>query len=88
MPRLVCARNTNCDGVRSLFDRYERVFAILEDPKHVNVMRKIVDFGCAECKFINRLKELPRVREVVGVDVDRTLLESFVSVSIGKLIKM
>ena len=61
--------------------RYERVCAILEDPKHVSVMRKIVDFGCAECKFLGRLKVLPRVRDVVGVDVDSTILESFVSVS-------
>ena len=61
--------------------RYERVLGILEDPKHVSVMRKIVDFGCAECKFLGRLKGLPRAREVVGVDVDATLLESFVSVS-------
>jgi len=57
--------------------RYERVFAILGDPKHVSVMRKVVDFGCAECKFLGRLKGLPRAREVIGVDIDATLLESF-----------
>ena len=61
--------------------RYERVFAILADPKYVSVMRKVVDFGCAECKFLGRLKGLPRAREIFGVDVDATLLESFVTVS-------
>lgn len=34
-----------------------------------------VDFGCAECKFVNQLKRLPFVREIVGVDIDAALLE-------------
>ena len=49
-------------------------------------MRKVVDFGCAECKFLGRLKGLPRAREVVGVDIDATLLESFTTVSDNKIL--
>ena len=75
-----------CKRPKHPSDRYERVFAILGDPKHVNVMRKVVDFGCAECKFLGRLKGLPRAREVVGVDIDATLLESFATVSDSKIL--
>jgi 2-polyprenyl-3-methyl-5-hydroxy-6-metoxy-1,4-benzoquinol methylase len=34
-----------------------------------------VDFGCAEGKFLRRLKQLPFVREIVGVDIDKATLE-------------
>ena len=48
---------------------------ILKDEKWVNVMTRIVDLGCAECKFLKRLLDLPRAREIVGVDFDHDLLE-------------
>ena len=37
--------------------------------------KKVVDFGCAECKLVRRLKDLPHVREILGVDLDGALLE-------------
>jgi hypothetical protein len=54
--------------------RYDKVLHILSDRTFVNHVRKVVDFGCAECKFLHRLKPLPRVREIVGVDLDESLL--------------
>lgn len=33
-----------------------------------------VDVGCAECKFLQRLKRLDFIRELVGVDVDKATL--------------
>ena len=36
----------------------------------------MIDFGCAECKFIKILRDgLPRVREIIGIDYDLELLE-------------
>ncbi len=35
----------------------------------------MVDFGCAECKFLRRLKQLPFVHELLGVDLDRDLMD-------------
>jgi hypothetical protein len=40
-------------------------------------MSRVVDFGCAECKFVPMLRRLPRVREVVGVDLNEGLLEFY-----------
>ena len=42
--------------------RYNAALEILKDEKWVNVMTRIVDLGCAECKFLKRLLDLPRVR--------------------------
>ncbi len=41
----------------------------------LDVVGQVVDFGCAECKFLRRLKLLPYLREAVGVDLDFGLLE-------------
>lgn len=41
--------------------------------------RKVVDMGCAQCKFIWELRnrqDLPYLREIIGVDSDIHLLES------------
>ena len=40
-------------------------------------MSRVVDIGCAECKFLQMLKTLPRVREVIGLDIDLELLEYY-----------
>ena len=44
--------------------RYNAVLEVLKDEKWVNVMTRIVDLGCAECKFLKRLLDLPRIRLV------------------------
>jgi hypothetical protein len=36
---------------------------------------QIIDFGCAECKFLLYLRNLENARQVVGVDIDGELLE-------------
>ena len=37
---------------------------------------QVADIGCAECKFLRRLKPaLPWARELLGVDTDSDLLE-------------
>ena len=36
---------------------------------------QVVDFGCAECKLVRRLKDLPHIREIIGVDLDEALLD-------------
>ncbi len=54
--------------------RYERMAEILGDSRYANHMLKVMDVGCAECKLVSRLKSLPRVREIIAVDVDREVL--------------
>lgn len=55
--------------------RYEAVLDILSDERWTYAMSRVVDFGCAECKFVNMLRRLPYVREIVGVDLDDDLLQ-------------
>lgn len=38
-------------------------------------MARVVDLGCSEGKFLRLLKDLPRVREIIGVDIDSNVLE-------------
>ncbi|XP_055379747.1 small RNA 2'-O-methyltransferase [Condylostylus longicornis] len=37
--------------------------------------KKIIDFGCAELKFIHMLKQIPEIEHIIGVDIDKTILE-------------
>nr|XP_009857739.1 small RNA 2'-O-methyltransferase-like isoform X2 [Ciona intestinalis] len=50
--------------------RYNKVLEILSTLKP----EKVVDFGCAECKFINLLRREEYVIEICGVDLDGNLL--------------
>lgn len=38
-------------------------------------MSRIIDVGCAECKFLKYLKVLPRAREILGVDISEEDLD-------------
>ena len=56
--------------------RYEAALSVLRRRPWRRHMAKVVDLGCAECKLLRRLgPALPALREAVGVDVDRGLLE-------------
>ncbi|CAH1801211.1 unnamed protein product [Owenia fusiformis] len=50
--------------------RYSRVAAILDSEN----VKSVIDFGCAECKFIQHLKQC-NIEVVSGVDIDKSLLE-------------
>ncbi|XP_074655410.1 small RNA 2'-O-methyltransferase-like isoform X2 [Tubulanus polymorphus] len=52
--------------------RYNVVLDILLE-KHC---KKVVDFGCAECKFIQQMKFRGNFEQIIGVDVQKELLES------------
>lgn len=55
--------------------RYNAVLDVLTDPRWCKAMHRVVDFGCAEAKFLPHLRRrLPRAREVIGVDMDDGLL--------------
>eukprot|EP00095_Tigriopus_kingsejongensis_P007341 maker-scaffold589_size129586-snap-gene-0.43 protein:Tk07341 transcript:maker-scaffold589_size129586-snap-gene-0.43-mRNA-1 annotation:"PREDICTED: uncharacterized protein LOC103574275" len=60
---------------RLYVQRYDAVVAVLEDPKWIKALKKIVDFGCSEWQFFVRLKKLEHAREIIGVDVDAELLD-------------
>lgn len=55
--------------------RYSYAYDVLNSPQWCQVMSRIVDLGTSECKFLRLLKNLPRAREVVGVDMDLEVLE-------------
>ena len=57
--------------------RYEVVFDKLKDERWIQAMSRVVDLGCAELKFLKILRSLPRVREIVGVDIDKDLLDFY-----------
>ena len=55
--------------------RYEKVKACVNQDKWNKRLRSILDFGCAECKLMLRLKRLEFVRRIIGVDLDRHTLD-------------
>lgn len=55
--------------------RYNAVMNRLADPKWTKKLKKLVDFGCGDCKLLRRMKTLQYAMEVIGVDVDVDLLE-------------
>ncbi|KOC66014.1 Small RNA 2'-O-methyltransferase [Habropoda laboriosa] len=57
--------------------RYVAVSDLLSRSKYQGKLRKIVDFGCAELDFFVYLKNTAGVEEVLCVDIDRRLLESY-----------
>ena len=52
----------------------QRYAAALEVAKKHNAL-SIVDFGCAECKMLVMYKNILTLTNLVGVDIDRELLE-------------
>ncbi|XP_071558074.1 uncharacterized protein Hen1 [Temnothorax nylanderi] len=42
-------------------------------------LNKVVDFGCAELGFLHYLKAIPEVQQILCVDVDREILETYQS---------
>ncbi len=38
-------------------------------------MSRVLDVGCSEGKMLKVLKALPRVREIIGLDIDADTLE-------------
>ena len=57
--------------------RYDYALDVICTPMWIQGMVRIVDFGCAECKFLRTLKTLPRAREIVGVDIDEPLIDYY-----------
>ena len=69
---------------RQVFDvplsaqRYDSVFDILSaHSSPENKLSRIADFGCAQCKFVRKLKKFPGIRTIIGVDLDASLLEEY-----------
>nr|XP_039262642.1 uncharacterized protein LOC120338766 isoform X1 [Styela clava]XP_039262643.1 uncharacterized protein LOC120338766 isoform X1 [Styela clava] len=54
--------------------RYTKVLNVIRKYKP----KKVVDFGCAECRFIRLLRNEDLVEYIIGVDIDRALLERHV----------
>nr|XP_034194239.1 MATH and LRR domain-containing protein PFE0570w isoform X1 [Osmia lignaria] len=57
--------------------RYVAVSEVLNSFKYQGKLRKVVDFGCAELDFLVYLKHTTGVEEILCVDIDRVLLESY-----------
>ena len=53
--------------------RYQKAFDILT--QNYNYITKIADFGCAEGKFVRRLKKLVNVEEIALIDSDDFTLD-------------
>ncbi|XP_054008797.1 uncharacterized protein LOC128892410 [Hylaeus anthracinus] len=57
--------------------RYTAVSDILASPKYQGKLRKVVDFGCSELGFLVYLKNISGIEEILCVDTDRSLLETY-----------
>nr|XP_003699897.1 PREDICTED: uncharacterized protein LOC100881302 [Megachile rotundata] len=57
--------------------RYVAVSNVLNSPKYQGKLCKAVDFGCAELDFLVYLKNTTGIKEILCVDTDRVLLESY-----------
>ncbi|XP_017880893.1 uncharacterized protein LOC108625403 isoform X2 [Ceratina calcarata] len=57
--------------------RYVAVIDVLRNSMYQGKLRKVVDFGCAELDFLVYMKNTQGIEEILCVDIDRTLLESF-----------
>ena len=53
--------------------RYQKAFEILA--QNNNNITKVADFGCAEGKFVRRLKKLSNVEEIACIDCDDMSIE-------------
>ena len=53
--------------------RYQKAFDIISE--NYNTITKIADFGCAEGKFVRRLKKLAAVQHIACIDCDDFSLE-------------
>lgn len=51
------------------------ITAFLTFNRWVLALSRIIDVGCAECKFLKYLKVLPRAREILGVDISEEDLD-------------
>ncbi|XP_013405199.1 small RNA 2'-O-methyltransferase-like [Lingula anatina] len=62
----------------SLFDPplyRQRYLAVAEILRNRDI-KKVLDIGCAECKFLRHLKNsVPSLESIAGLDIDRALLE-------------
>lgn len=57
--------------------RYVAVIDVVRNLVHKRKLRKVVDFGCAELDFLIYMKNTVGIEEILCVDIDRALLESF-----------
>ncbi|XP_046739216.1 uncharacterized protein LOC124407275 [Diprion similis] len=57
--------------------RYNAVHDVLVSAHYHRKIRKVIDFGCAELTFAIHLKNTEGIQEIICVDVDRPLLETF-----------
>lgn len=55
--------------------RYGKIEDILFDNPWKNQIKKIVDFGAAECKLFPFVKRLPMVNNILMVDIDKIVLQ-------------
>lgn len=70
----------NCEAEQeeALFDPplYKQRYNVVTDIINSFKAKIVIDMGCSEGQFIGRIKHCPTVEKCIGIDVDRTVLES------------
>ncbi|XP_015606108.1 uncharacterized protein LOC107272936 [Cephus cinctus] len=57
--------------------RYVAVQNVLSSERYSGKIRKVVDFGCAELAFSVYLKNTPGIQEILHVDIDKEILNTY-----------
>ncbi|XP_047370504.1 small RNA 2'-O-methyltransferase-like [Vespa velutina] len=56
--------------------RYDAVIEVLCSDKYNGQIQKVIDFGCGNLDFLDYLKRICNVNEILCVDIDRCILEN------------